>query len=175
MSTARPDPGPSAVSALQQIALGFLGKEGGELSFGAAKSGFREVVRRDPLDAIVVAVLGGAYLFHLAEKDKNPKCESFWDALVFIATSLSVGYDDVFAKTEAGKAIASFVMTFGPALAAAAFNPSAAEKEAVDAKAAAHAAEAMELQRAILARLDAILASMRGAEAPQAGAEAPAT
>jgi hypothetical protein len=175
MSAGSTDPDAAAMSAIQRIALGFLGQKGGDLSYGAAKSGFRELVRRDPVDSILVGVLGGAYLFYLAEKGKNPKCESFWDALVFIATSLSVGYDDVFAKTEAGKAIAAFVMTFGPALAAAALAPSAADREAEGAKAAAQAAEAMEVQRAILARLDAILLSLRSAEATSAGAAAPPT
>lgn len=175
MDPAVPSPDAAAMSALKQIALGVLGQKGGDLSFATAKSGLRELVMRDPVDSILATVLGGAYLFYLVEKGKNPKCESFWDALVFVSTSLSVGYDDVFARTEAGKAIASFIMTFGPALAAAALNPSAAEREAADAKAAAQAAEAMELQRAILARLDAILASLKGAEAAPAGAPRPAT
>jgi hypothetical protein len=79
----------------------------------------------------------------------HPKCASFWDALVFITTCLSVGYDDLFARTDAGKAIASFVMTFGPALSGAALEPPAAEK-------ARSEAEALEVQKAILARLDSI-------------------
>lgn len=165
MSAARPEADAAAMGALQRIALGFLGGKGGDLSYGTAKDGFRELIRRDPIDSLLAGVLGGSYLFYLAEKGHNPKCETFWDALVFISTSLSVGYDDVFARTEAGKVIASFVMTFGPALAAAALDPSAAEQEALDARARAEAAEAMELQRAILARLDAILASLRVAEA----------
>ena len=175
MEPLTPSPDAAAMSALKKIALGFLGQQGGDLSYGAAKSGFRELALRDPVDSILVTVLGGAYLFYLAEKGQNPKCESFWDALVFISTSMSVGYDDVFARTEAGKVIASFIMTFGPALAAAALDPSAAEREAADAKVTAQAAEAMELQRAILGRLDAILASLKGAEAPQAGAPAQST
>jgi hypothetical protein len=170
MSEVRSSPDAAAVGALQRIALGFLGGKGGDLSYGTAKDGFRELVRRDPIDALIAGVLGGAYLFYLAEKGQNPKCATFWDALVFIATSLSVGYDDVFAKTEAGKVIASFVMTFGPAMAQAALDPPAADQEAVSAKAAAQAAEAMELQRAILGRLDAILASLRAPEAAPAGA-----
>ena len=170
MSEVSSSPDAAAVGALQRIALGFLGGKGGDLSYGTAKDGFRELIRRDPVDSLIAGVLGGSYLFYLAEKGQNPKCETFWDALVFISTSLSVGYNDVFAKTEAGKVIASFVMTFGPAVAMAALDPSAAEQEAVSAKAAAQAAEAMELQRAILGRLDAILASLRAAEAAPAGA-----
>src|SRR3954465_7046529 len=107
----RRDPDAAALSALGQIASGLLGSSGGDLSYGTLKRGFREAVMRDPLDSLAVTVLGGSYLFYLAEKGKNPKVESFWDALVFIPTCLSVGYDDVFARTDAGKALASFVMT----------------------------------------------------------------
>src|SRR3954462_9169288 len=125
-STAR-DPDVAALSALGQITRGLLSSSGpgGDLSYGVLKRGFREAMLRDPLDSLAVVVLGGSYLFYLAEKGRNPKCESFWDALVFITTSLSVGYDDVFARTDAGKAIASFVMTFGPALSGAALDPPA--------------------------------------------------
>jgi phosphatidylglycerophosphate synthase len=70
-------------------------------------------------------------------------------ALVFITTCLSVGYATIFAETDAGKAIASFVMTFGPALSGAALDPSASEK-------AAEAAESVAVQKAILAKLEAI-------------------
>jgi hypothetical protein len=167
MSGARPDPSAAAASALQQIALGIVGSRGGDLSFGTMKRGLREAVKRDPIDAILVTVLGGAYLFHLAEKDVNPKCRSYWDALVFIATSMSVGYDDVFARTEAGKVIASFIMTFGPALATAALDPAAGEEQVV----VTSTPEALEVQRAILERLDAILASLRGAPAGAADPE----
>ena len=47
----------------------------------------------------------------------NPKVNSFYDALVFVSTNLSVGYSDIFAKTPAGKAIASTLMTVGPSMA----------------------------------------------------------
>jgi hypothetical protein len=59
----------------------------------------------------------------LAEKQKNPKVNSYYDALVFISTCMSVGYANVFAVTNAGKAIATAVMTFGPALSARALEP----------------------------------------------------
>ena len=66
-------------------------RPGGDLSYGTLKRGFREALRRDPLDSLAAVVLGGSYLFYLAEKGQNPKVESFWDALDFITTSLSVG------------------------------------------------------------------------------------
>jgi voltage-gated potassium channel len=142
-------PDAAALSALGQIARGLLAQQGGELSWPVAKRGLREALLRDPLDSLAATVLGGSYLFYLAEKGQNPKVESFWDALTFVTTCLSVGYDDVFARTPSGKAIASFIMTFGPALSGAALEPPAAEK-------AAEQAEAVATQKAILARLDAI-------------------
>jgi hypothetical protein len=46
---------------------------------------------------------------------------------------LSVGYADIFPKTEAGKAIASTLMTYGPALAARVFDvPNEAKERAVE-------------------------------------------
>ena len=170
MTTPSParDPDAAAMSALGQIARGLLAGAGGDLSYGTMKRGFREAMLRDPLDSLAVVVLGGAYLFYLAEKGRNPKCESFWDALVFVTTCLSVGYDDVFARTDAGKAIASFVMTFGPALSGAALDPPAGERASERAKetpaapvAAAADPEAIEVQRAILGKLEAILQALK--------------
>jgi hypothetical protein len=161
MSTATKgrDPDAAAMSALAQIAKGLLGQAGGELGWGTMKRGVREAMTRDPLDSLAATILGGSYLFYLAEKGKNPKVESFWDALTFITTCLSVGYDDVFARTDAGKAIASFVMTFGPALSSRALDAPAAEDEAAS-------AEALGVQKAILARLDAIHAALEQQKAP---------
>jgi voltage-gated potassium channel len=143
------NPDAAALSALGQVARGLLAQQGGDLSWPAAKRGLRDALARDPLDSLAATVLGGSYLFYLAEQGKNPKVQSFWDALAFITTCLSVGYDDVFARTDAGKVIASFVMTVGPALSGAILEPPAAEKAAAD-------AEALGVQKAILARLDAI-------------------
>ena len=152
------DPDAAALSALGQIARGLLSAEGGDLSYGALKRGFREALLRDPLDSLAVVVLGGSYLFYLAEKGRNPKCESFWDAMVFITTCLSVGYDDVFARTDAGKAIASFVMTFGPALSGAALDPPANERPEPE---VTTSAEALEVQKATLAKLSEILEALK--------------
>src|SRR5215831_13352557 len=144
-----PTPGPdaAALSALAQIARGLLAQQGGDLSWSTAKRGLREALLRDPLDSLAAMVLGGSYLFYLAEKGQNPKVESFWDALTFITTCLSVVSVSLKTRTSSGKAIASFVMTFGPALSGAALEPPAAEREAAE-------AEALAVQKAILARLD---------------------
>ncbi len=152
------DPDAAALSALGQIARGLLSAQGGDLSYGSLKRGFREAMLRDPLDSLGAIVLGGSYLFYLAEKGRNPKVQSFWDALAFITTCLSVGYHDVFARTDSGKAIASFVMTFGPALSGAALDPPAHEKPAPTVTANP---EALEVQKAILAKLEAILTALR--------------
>ena len=90
------------------------------------KKALREGVARDPLDALVVTVLGASFLFYMAEKDENPKVKTYWDALVYISTCLSVGYADIFARTKQGQAIATAVMTVGPAMAARALDPPSA-------------------------------------------------
>ena len=116
-----------------------------------AKSTLREMIAKDPLDALAVTVAGGALLFWIAERDVNPRCRRYEDALVFISTCLNVGYAQVFAVTAAGKAIATAVMTIGPAMAAAALNPPRAQED--------------EASRAIAAKLDAILQELRAARA----------
>jgi hypothetical protein len=47
---------------------------------------------------------------------------SYWDALHYIATALSVGYANFYPVTELGKAIGATVMTVGPALATRALD-----------------------------------------------------
>lgn len=133
-------------------------------AYEGAKRSMREAVMRDPFDSTMSVVGVGTLLFYLAEKDKNEKCKTIWDALAFITTCLSVGYDDLFAKTSAGKAIASFVMTVGPQLSGIMFDPPKRELEREAAQAAADQAAA---QRAIVERLDAIVEALRDAR-PQA-------
>jgi hypothetical protein len=139
---------------LALLALGLATADPEELRFDEWKRSFRRAMLRDPLDSLAAVVLGGSYLFLLAERGANPKCVTFMDALVFITTCLSVGYDDCFAQTEAGKGIASFVMTFGPALSGAALEPPAGEHGAGE-----HG-EQLAVSRAMLARLDQILAAL---------------
>lgn len=54
--------------------------------------------------------------FYAAEREKNPKVGEVWDAMVYTTTCLSVGYGDIFARTPAGKAIGSLLMTVGPSM-----------------------------------------------------------
>lgn len=83
----------------------------------------REKQAKEPMTATLATVLLGTIAFYRAERDHNPKVTSIYDALVYVSTNLSVGYSDIFAKTSTGKAIGSALMTYGPALAARAFDP----------------------------------------------------
>ena len=127
-------------------------------SYGELKATLKEAMAKDPFDATVITVVAGAFLFYLAERGKNPKVRTYWDALVFISTCLSVGYADIFARTPAGQAIASAVMTFGPAMSGAIFEPRGAP-------APEPSAEMIAVQQAIVDKLDAILAELRAAAA----------
>jgi len=111
-----------AVGAMAAMVVASGARPGTRASADALAKGLRDLVNRDPMQAAVATVLGGAYLFWLAERDANPKCRTYLDALVFVSTCLNVGYAQVFAQTEAGKAIATVLMTFGPALAAKIFD-----------------------------------------------------
>lgn len=126
----------------------------------------REKQQEDPMNALAASVLVGAAAFYAAEREHNPKVNSFYDALVYVSTNLSVGYSDIFAKTEAGKAIATTLMTYGPALAARAFD---APHEAQERVAEAERSEAA--LRDIAGKLELILQEMqsqRGAAASNA-------
>jgi len=150
--------GTEDLGAIAALALGSAQVNGMDVSYTGLKSALRESVAKDPLDALVVTVLGGSFLFYLAEKDENPKCATYWDALVYVSTCLSVGYADIFARTDAGKAIATAIMTVGPAMAAKALDaPSAQQDE--DAK------KALAVQQAMVDKLDAILVELRKSRA----------
>lgn len=119
----------------------------------------RDYQTREPANAIVLTVLGAAAAFYAAERGQNPKVTSFYDALVYAATNLSVGYSDIFAKTAGGKAVGSLLMTYGPALAARALDaPGAAVPAPVTAAGAAVNEAALER---IVASLEGILSELR--------------
>jgi len=129
-------------------------------AMGALKDRLRDAAARDPMESILVTVLGGAILFFYAEKGHNPKVTSYMDALVYVSTSVSVGYADIFPRTKAGKAIASALMTFGPALAAAALSPPAGQERVAPAD-----PKLLEVQRLVCEKLDAILGELKSAKA----------
>jgi hypothetical protein len=112
------------------------------------KSGLREKYVDDPIGSTTTTVLVASWLFYRAERGHNPKVQSFYDALVYVSTNLSVGYSDILAKTPAGKAIGSTLMTFGPAMAAGLLDePNAGKKSRAE-------------TQAIVDRLDGILAAL---------------
>ncbi len=77
-----------------------------------------DLVEQNPLDAAVTFLAAASYAFYIAEKDVNPKIKTYIDAFYYISTCASVGYADIFAATQVGRAVAAFVMIVGPALAA---------------------------------------------------------
>jgi voltage-gated potassium channel len=84
----------------------------------------------------------------------NPKVKTPADALLYITTCMSVGYADVFAKSTAGKLIASYVMTVGPSMTAKLFDAPAAEE-------ARREGEQRDFQKALLAKLDVLTEQLR--------------
>ena len=119
---------PSALSDLLQTWLGVSGAQvQGYLDKllpqkSTWQNGFIEWTEHNPL-AAAFGFLGGAALASFAaEKDANPKINSYVDAFYYIATCASVGYADVFAVTQTGRAIAALVMVVGPGLADRALN-----------------------------------------------------
>ena len=109
------------------ITLGLLAacttRGGPGLALGHLHEKVRDYQAREPANAILLTVLGAAAAFYVAERGRNPKVVTFFDALTYAATNLSVGYSDIFAKTPGGKAIGSLLMTYGPALATRALDP----------------------------------------------------
>ena len=71
-----------------------------------------------PAEELTTLVTWASMAFLWAEEGVNPAVRTYWDALHYIATSLSVGYANIFPVTAAGKAIGAAVMMVGPALSA---------------------------------------------------------
>ncbi len=117
---------------------------------GEFESDVIERFTRYPMETLAGFLLGTSAAFYLAERDVNPKVRTYTDALYYISTCLSVGYADVFAQTQAGKAVATLVMTVGPSLTGELLDPphKAASASAVN-------------QEQIIERLDAILQELR--------------
>jgi hypothetical protein len=125
----------------------------------------RDYQAREPANAIVLTVLGAAAAFYVAERGRNPKVTSYYDALVYAATNMSVGYSDIFAKTAGGKAVGSLLMTYGPALATRALDAPGVPTPAPASPAAVTNTNGDGVSNAavdrIVASLDAILSELR--------------
>lgn len=118
----------------------------------------------DPMTAVIATVLAGTAAFYAAEREHNPKINSFYDALIYVSTNLSVGYSDIFAKTETGKAIGAALMTYGPSLAARVFDlPNEAQQRAQEASASEQSL------RDIAGKLELILGELRASRVERAG------
>ena len=100
-----------------------------------------------PSEELGMLVSWGAAAFYWAEAGANPGVRTYWDALHYIATSLSVGYANIFPVTAIGKVIGAVVMTVGPALSARVLDPQGATSENGSAL--------------LAAKLDAILVELR--------------
>ena len=122
----------------------------------SANAFLREKQANEPMTATLALVLVGALAFYRAERGHNPKVTSIYDALVYVSSSISVGYSDIFAKTEAGKTIGSALMTYGPALAARTFDPPKHDQER-----AAETRDSHLLLAQISDKLEAILTELR--------------
>src|SRR4051812_33498613 len=117
-------------AALLAVAATAASTAGVPLTPGGIKQLIKTAIAKDPVDALAVTVLGSAWLFYQAERGHNEKVTTYWDALVFVATSLSVGYADIFARTPTGQALATALNMFGPAMTSGLLGPAAAEDEA---------------------------------------------
>ncbi len=118
-----------------------------------------------PVESLVALVAGGAALYYAAERGRNERVHTYWDALEFVSTCASVGYSNIFPNTPVGKIVASVLFLLGPALAAAALErphspQSPAEGVAADLLPPGQAALALRLE-AILRELKDLNANLR--------------
>jgi len=67
-------------------------------------------------------VCSAAALFLWSEEGYNPAVRTYWDALHYVSTSLSVGYANIFPGTQTGRLIGAVVQMLGPAISAKALD-----------------------------------------------------
>jgi hypothetical protein len=103
-----------------------------------------------PAEELATFTAWATAIFYLAESDHNPQIRTYLDAYHYVATSLSVGYANVFPVTQIGKAVAAAVMMVGPALSARALDGRPKEEEQESAN-----------NQALIAKLDEILVELR--------------
>ncbi|MCI0617109.1 ion channel [bacterium] len=109
---------------------------------------FLELMSRNPMEALLLFLIGGSMIFYNAERHINPKIRTYWDAFYFISTCASVGYADVFAQTQTGKIVSGILNTFGPSLTARLLDRARPETS-------------VNSDEAIVEKLDAILNELR--------------
>jgi hypothetical protein len=114
----------------------------------------QETFNDEPFTKLVAMVGLGAALIYKVEAPHNPGFKNYWDALYYVATSLSVGYGDNHPVTPMGKAIASVIQTIGPAMANRAYDGSLRAREKP-------AEEQKQIQLELLATMKEILAELK--------------
>jgi hypothetical protein len=92
----------------------------------AAWDQHRDVARRAmterPLESLLALTGLGAAAYYLAERGRNDKVNTYWDALEYVSTCASVGYSNIFPNTPIGKLVATTLFLLGPTLAARALD-----------------------------------------------------
>lgn len=128
MRQAQPKPAPALQPDMLQTWLGISQSDLREKIFALLgqkdeyEKRFRDWVNANPLDANVEFLGLASWAFYQAEKDANPKIQTYIDAFYYISTCASVGFADMFAATQAGRTIAAIVMMVGPSLTGRALN-----------------------------------------------------
>jgi hypothetical protein len=128
MRQAQPKPTPASQPDMLQTWLGISQPDLREKIFGLLgqkdeyEKRFLDWVNANPLEANVEFLGLAAWAFYQAEKDVNPKIQTYVDAFYYISTCASVGFADMFAATQAGRTIAAIVMMIGPSLTGRALN-----------------------------------------------------
>ncbi|MCL4872167.1 MAG: hypothetical protein KJ063_24675 [Anaerolineae bacterium] len=79
---------------------------------------FLDWVEKNPMDSTFMFLGAAAAALYRAEKEINPAINSFTDAFFYLSICVSGGSANLSAMTPTGKAIASLVMTIGPAMTA---------------------------------------------------------
>ncbi|HWL84271.1 MAG TPA: potassium channel family protein [Polyangiaceae bacterium] len=122
--------------------------EGGVLATSAGG----EVASLAPAEELATFTAWATAIFYLAEADRNPAIQTYFDAYHYIATSLSVGYANIFPVTQVGKMVGAVVMMVGPALSSRALEGPSASDDAAGSKPQSDA---------LIAKLDEILVELR--------------
>lgn len=148
------------------VVLGVAYGKSPETLLSQAHRELRSLQAQEPASATLKAVVLASILFYAAERGKNPKVESFYDALIYVSTNISVGYSDILARTSLGKVIGSALMTYGPAFATRTLDAPGGEVQPVATDATL---------RELGAKLDRILAEIVSQRAAHADRERPAT
>jgi hypothetical protein len=133
-------------------------------TFQSWKDRLLDLAVSNPAEALFLVVTGGAWMFYQAEREVNPGCATYTDALQYISTCVSVGYSRVQPETQTGKLISAVVMSIGPSLSAWALEARQQARQAAEAPALAAALPAATAApdfAPVVEKLDAILQELK--------------